>query len=76
MTTEGEIPKTLSAPARRALAGAGYTTLAQLSRATERELLQLHGMGPKAIRQLRDALAEHGLTLADASEYPTTGHGS
>jgi len=62
---DGDFPKGLAAPARRALAAAGYTTLAQLTAVTEQELRQLHGMGPKAIEQLRAALAEHGSTFAD-----------
>ncbi len=58
-------PAGLSAPARRALAGAGYTGLEQLTRVGAPELLRLHGMGPKALGQLRLALAERGWTLAD-----------
>jgi hypothetical protein len=46
------------------LAGAGYTRLDQLTKVTEAELRALHGMGPKAIRQLRDALAERGQSFA------------
>jgi len=60
---ENDLPGDLGAPARRALTGAGYTTLAQVATATERELLRLHGMGPKGIRSLRAALAERDLTL-------------
>jgi predicted flap endonuclease-1-like 5' DNA nuclease len=60
--TSGAFPKT-SAPAARALAGAGYTRLAQLTKVTEKELLQLHGMGPKAVRILREALAAQGLAF-------------
>jgi hypothetical protein len=48
-------PKT-SQPALRALIGAGYTRLEQLAKVTEKELLTLHGMGPKAIRILKQAL--------------------
>ena len=44
------LPATLAAPARRALEGAGYSSLEQLSRATEAELKRLHGVGPMAIR--------------------------
>ena len=55
----------LGAPANRALAGAGYATLTDVSRAGERELLALHGVGPKAIRILREAFAERGLDFAD-----------
>jgi DNA repair protein RadC len=53
----------LAAPARRALAGAGYTTLAQLSKAKEEELRALHGMGPNAIAILKRKLAAAGRAL-------------
>ena len=62
--SEDDLPRTLSAPARRALVGAGYTSLAQLTAVTEQELFRLHGMGSKAVRQLKAALAERGLALA------------
>jgi hypothetical protein len=61
-----ELPAKLAAPARRALLQAGYTRLEQLSKLTETELLQLHGMGPKAIGQLREALAAVGKSFAQA----------
>lgn len=50
--------------ARRELAIAGYTQLAQLTAVSEAELLRLHGVGPKAIRLLREALAAQGLAFA------------
>lgn len=56
-----QFPAGIGAPARRALAGAGYTHLDQLAAASEAELLNLHGMGPKAMGILRDALAARGL---------------
>ncbi len=55
-----DLPSTLANPARRALAAAGYTHLDQLTAVREIDLKRLHGMGPKAIGQLRDALAERG----------------
>lgn len=58
----------LAAPARRALAGAGYTQLADLRRVSEREVAELHGIGPNALRRLREALAAHGWSFADAQE--------
>lgn len=58
-----DLPK-LAAPARRALAAAGYTRLSQLTTVSEAELLHLHGMGPKALEQLRAALAAQGLSFA------------
>lgn len=61
-TTKNDLPK-LASPAQRALAGAGITRLDQLTKMTERELLQLHGIGPNAITTLRLALQEKGLTF-------------
>lgn len=58
-------PAGLGAPARRALAGAGYARLEQLTRVRVPELLRLHGMGPRGIQVLRQALAERGWTFAD-----------
>ncbi|PYY29968.1 RNA polymerase alpha subunit C-terminal domain-containing protein [Paenibacillus illinoisensis] len=54
----------LSAPARRALENEGITTLAELSKYTEKEILNLHGIGPSAIPKLRQALEEEGLSFA------------
>ena len=53
---ENGLPAGLAAPARRALAAAGYTRLEQLRGASEAELMNLHGMGPRAIEQIRSAL--------------------
>ena len=38
--------------------------LEQLARVTEKELLRLHGLGPKGVAVLRDALDRRGLTFA------------
>lgn len=62
---QSDFPAGLSAPARRALGGAGYVRLEQLARVSEAELKKLHGMGPKAIDLLRAALEEKGLSFAD-----------
>jgi predicted flap endonuclease-1-like 5' DNA nuclease len=61
---EGALPRGIGAPATRALTAAGYTRLDQLTAASEAELLRLHGVGPRAIRLLREALAERGLAFA------------
>jgi hypothetical protein len=50
-------PSDLARPARQALAAAGYVTLEQLTQTTEGDLARMHGTGPKAISQLRDAAA-------------------
>lgn len=55
----------LAAPARRALAGAGYTSLEDLANVAESEVAQLHGIGPNALRTLRDALEARGLSFSD-----------
>lgn len=56
-------PRGLGAPALRALAAAGLTSLEQVATVTESGLLRMHGMGPKAVRILRDAVRLRGLTL-------------
>jgi hypothetical protein len=61
---DSDFPPALAKPAQRALASAGYTRLDQLTKITEAELRALHGMGPKAIGQLREALAQRGQTFA------------
>ena len=58
------LPAKLSKPAQRALAGAGITRLSQLTTITEAEVAKLHGMGPKAISQLHEALAAAGQSFA------------
>jgi hypothetical protein len=49
-----EIPHRVGAPARHAFASAGYTTLEELLAVDEKDLLALHGVGPRAIRILRE----------------------
>lgn len=60
-----EYPERLGRPARRALAHHGYTHYDQLPAVTAAELLRLHGVGPKAIRILREELGARGLSFAD-----------
>jgi hypothetical protein len=62
---ESNLPIELSQPARRALVGAGYLRLEQLTEISEDEVKQLHGIGPKAIDLLRHALETLGLSFAD-----------
>lgn len=58
----GDLPN-IGAPATRALAEAGIRHLRQLTKYSEKELLALHGVGPKAIRILQSALTEKGLSF-------------
>ena len=60
---ESDFPK-LAQPALRALHGTGCYTLAQVAKLTEPEVKNLHGIGPNAIKALRSALAEKGLSFA------------
>lgn len=60
--SDGVLPK-IGSPAVRALEAAGYTNLKQLTKVTETELAQLHGMGPKALGILREALKAEGLSF-------------
>jgi uncharacterized protein YdhG (YjbR/CyaY superfamily) len=57
-----DLPK-IGAPATRALKAAGYFRLEQLTKITEAEMGQLHGMGPKALGILRESLKEKGLSF-------------
>lgn len=59
---ESDFPK-IGAPATRALEAHGYTQLKQLTKLSEAELTQLHGVGPKAVRILKDALKAKGLSF-------------
>jgi predicted Fe-Mo cluster-binding NifX family protein len=61
--TEG-LPK-ISGPATRALYGAGYKRLEDLTRTTEDAILALHGMGPKAMDTLKAAMTARGLAFKD-----------
>lgn len=60
-----EFPK-LAAPAQRALANAGIQQLEQLTKLSEAEVRQLHGIGPNALDQLRIALSAKGLSFNEA----------
>ena len=62
---ESDLPSELAAPAQRALVRAGYLRLEQLTKVSETELKQLHGIGPNAIAKLRRALGVKGLSFAD-----------
>jgi hypothetical protein len=63
---QSDLPR-LAAPARRALEAAGLASLESLARVTEKDLLALHGMGPKAVYTLRAALKERGMNFAKES---------
>ena len=62
VTVDDPLPR-IGAPATRALAAQGITKLSDLRDRRESDLLALHGVGPRAIRLLRDALEEHGMSF-------------
>jgi DNA-directed RNA polymerase alpha subunit len=48
------------------LAAAGFTRLEQFTSISEEELLKLHGVGPNAVRIIKESLRENGLAFAKA----------
>ena len=60
-----DLPAKLGAPAERALADAGIKNLKQLTKFTEAEIKQIHGVGPNALGKLRQALADQGLLFKE-----------
>ena len=55
----------ISEPAHRALENAGITTLEQAAQCTRKQLMALHGFGPKGLRLLEEALRAYGLGFKD-----------
>ena len=53
----------IGGPATQALAVLGITTLEGAAALGAKQLLALHGVGPKAVRILREALAAQGKDL-------------
>lgn len=62
-----DFPK-LAKPALRALNGAGYTHLEQLTTVSEADISQLHGIGKNALKSLGEAMAEKGISFADSDK--------
>ena len=53
----GDLPRSIGRPATNALAVVGIRRLDQVAEMTDAELLALHGVGPKAVRLLREEMA-------------------
>ena len=58
-----DFPATMGKVAPRELANNGIHTLKQATKYTERELLAIHGVGPKAVRIIKEELAKKKLVL-------------
>lgn len=62
-------------PAENTLKTIGFTTIEQVSTLDKATLSKMHGVGPKAIKILEQALADHNLTFQnrfDNDEIPNT----
>lgn len=59
----GEEFPNIGAPAFRAIDNAGIKTLRDITCYSEKELLSLHGFGPRALRLLKQKLTEKGLSF-------------
>ena len=57
----GDLPNEIGKTAARELSLNGITSLQQLATHSKKELLAIHGVGPKAIRILGEALEAKGL---------------
>lgn len=53
----------IGAPAKRALEAAGYTTIDQLNGVDTASIAALHGVGPRVLERLQDALVKNGQSL-------------
>lgn len=59
-----ELTPKIGKVATRELAAHGFKTYDQLTKVTEKELLAIHGVGPKAIRILSEELESRGMNFA------------
>lgn len=57
----GDLPNSMGKTAPRELQNAGIGSLQKASEHTEKELLDIHGVGPKAIRIMKEAMTDKGL---------------
>lgn len=62
----GDLPNAIGKTAARELSLNGITSLRQVAEHSKRELLAIHGVGPKAIAILGDALAAKGLDYRES----------
>lgn len=59
-----EFPRDIGRVAKRELAANRFTRYEHLTRTTPKELLAIHGIGPKAVRILGEELADRHLSFA------------
>lgn len=58
-----QFPKSMGRPANTALVANGITSFELVAEHSESELLALHGVGPKAIRILKEELNKQNLAF-------------
>jgi DNA-directed RNA polymerase alpha subunit len=56
--------KKLAKPAQRAIENEGVTTIEQLTKYSEKEFSELHGIGKNAMNIIKQTLSENGLTFS------------
>jgi hypothetical protein len=54
----------LAKPAQRAIQNEGLTTIEQLSKYSEKEFSELHGIGKSAINIIKRTMDENGITFS------------
>ncbi|MBB0228164.1 helix-hairpin-helix domain-containing protein [Streptomyces calidiresistens] len=62
----GDLPDGIGKTAARELSLHGITSLERVAEHSRRELLAIHGVGPKAVAILGEALAARGLAHRDS----------
>ncbi|MCE7083457.1 DNA-binding protein [Streptomyces sp. ST2-7A] len=62
----GDLPNEIGRTAARELSLNGITSLGRVAGHSRKELLAIHGVGPKAVAILGEALAARGLAYKDS----------
>lgn len=60
---ENKIPFSVGAPALRVLLHNKIFTLEQLTSYSEKEILSMHGVGPKAMKIIKSELGKYGMSF-------------
>ncbi|MCC5969044.1 MAG: hypothetical protein JJU15_03780 [Pararhodobacter sp.] len=60
----GDLPGTIGKTAARELSHHGIDSLDRMASHSKKQLLAIHGVGPKAIRILGESLAQNGLDFS------------